>query len=144
VPEFQCLFDFSGKNSKIYKMYSVFECAFFQNNNYEISLIVSSHHNILEFFFQGKMQNLKNLSEFWYWVCKKNHIRASNSLFLQPTSYFKSSLLQNIHSNSKFRIFATEAFRFEKYTETSDSTTEVSSEINETFESVSISSKFRF
>jgi hypothetical protein len=39
------------------------------------------------------------------------------------------------HSNSKFWIFATKAFRSEKSTETSDNLTEVSSEINKTFES---------
>jgi hypothetical protein len=48
------------------------------------------------------------------------------------------------HSNSKFLVFATEAFRSEKFTETSDYLTEVLREINETFESVSISLKFRF
>jgi hypothetical protein len=49
-----------------------------------------------------------------------------------------------MYSNSKFRDSATEAFRFEKSTETSDYLTEVSGEINETLESVSISPKFRF
>jgi hypothetical protein len=49
-----------------------------------------------------------------------------------------------IHSNSKFRVFATEAFRSEKSTETSDNSTNVSGEINETFESVSTHPKFRF
>jgi hypothetical protein len=43
--------------------------------------------------------------------------------------------------NSKFRVFATEAFRSEKSNETSD--TEVLGEINETFEPIYISSKFR-
>jgi hypothetical protein len=38
-----------------------------------------------------------------------------------------------VHSNSKFRVFATEAFRSEKSTETSDNSTEVSGEINEKF-----------
>jgi hypothetical protein len=48
------------------------------------------------------------------------------------------TLLKNYpHSNSKFRVFATEAFRSGKSTETSDNSTEVSGEINETFESVS-------
>jgi hypothetical protein len=48
------------------------------------------------------------------------------------------------YSNSKFWVFATEAFRSETFTETYDNSTEVSEEINETFESVSISLKFRF
>jgi hypothetical protein len=50
----------------------------------------------------------------------------------------------SVHSNSKFRVFATEAFRSEKSTETTDISTEVSGEINETFEAVSITPKFRF
>jgi hypothetical protein len=45
----------------------------------------------------------------------------------------------DLHSNSKFQVFATEAYRSEKSTETFDNSTEVSGEINETFESVSIS-----
>jgi hypothetical protein len=53
-------------------------------------------------------------------------------------------LVVNKHSNLKFRVFATEAFRFEKSIETFDNSTEVSGEINEKFESVSISPKFRF
>jgi hypothetical protein len=44
----------------------------------------------------------------------------------------------------KFRVFATEAFRSENSTETIDNSTEVSGEINETFESVSLPPKFRF
>jgi hypothetical protein len=42
----------------------------------------------------------------------------------------------SVYSNSKFRVCATDAFRSEKSTETSDNSTEVSSEINGTFESV--------
>ena len=49
-----------------------------------------------------------------------------------------------MHSNEKFRVFATEAFRSEKSTETSDYSTEVSVETPETFESLSISPKFRY
>jgi predicted ATP-grasp superfamily ATP-dependent carboligase len=49
-----------------------------------------------------------------------------------------------LHSNLKFRVFATEAFRSENLTETAAYLTEVLSEINERFESVSISPKFRF
>jgi hypothetical protein len=49
-----------------------------------------------------------------------------------------------VHSNSKFRVFTTEAFRSEKSTETSEDSIEVSGEINETFESVSTHPKFRF
>jgi hypothetical protein len=49
-----------------------------------------------------------------------------------------------VHSNSKFRVFATEAFCSEKSTETTDNSTEVSGEINETFLSVSMSPKFCF
>jgi hypothetical protein len=48
-----------------------------------------------------------------------------------------------LHSNSKFRVFATEAFRSEKSTETSDYSTEVSGETNEKFESIT-TPKFRF
>jgi hypothetical protein len=55
-----------------------------------------------------------------------------------------SPWVANLHINSKFRVFATEAFRSEKSTETSDNSTEISGEINETFESVSISPKFCF
>jgi hypothetical protein len=54
------------------------------------------------------------------------------TLFFQPT----------IHSNSKFQVFATKAFRSEKSTETSDNSTEVSGKINKTFESVTISPIF--
>jgi hypothetical protein len=49
-----------------------------------------------------------------------------------------------VHSSSKFRVFATKGFRSEKSTETTDNSTEVSNEINETFESVSMSPKFRW
>jgi hypothetical protein len=47
-------------------------------------------------------------------------------------------------SNSKLRVFAIKAFRSEKSTETTDNSTEVSNEINVTFESISMSPKFRF
>jgi hypothetical protein len=42
-----------------------------------------------------------------------------------------------LHSNEKLRVFATEAFRSEKSTETSNYSTEVSVETHETFESIS-------
>jgi hypothetical protein len=48
-----------------------------------------------------------------------------------------SPLFKNLHSNEKFRVFATEVFRSEKSTETSNYSTEVSVETHETFESVS-------
>jgi hypothetical protein len=53
---------------------------------------------------------------------------------------------QVIHmcSSSKFRVFATKAFRSEKSRETSDNLTEISGEINKTFETVSTTPKFRF
>jgi hypothetical protein len=47
-----------------------------------------------------------------------------------------------IHSNSKFRVFATEAFRSENSTESSDFSTEVSDETKKTFDSVSTTPKF--
>jgi hypothetical protein len=49
-----------------------------------------------------------------------------------------------LHSNEKLRVFATEAFRSEKSTETSNYSTEVSIETHETFESISRSPKFYF
>jgi hypothetical protein len=48
----------------------------------------------------------------------------------------EGELLNYLHSDSKFRVFATEPFRSEKSTQISDNSTEVSGEINETFESV--------
>jgi hypothetical protein len=48
----------------------------------------------------------------------------------------KTGTFNDLHSNQKFRVFATEAFRSEKSSETSDNSTEVSREINEIFESV--------
>jgi hypothetical protein len=45
--------------------------------------------------------------------------------------------LWKLPSNSKFRVFTTEAFRSEKSTETSDNSIEVSGGINETFDSQS-------
>jgi hypothetical protein len=49
-----------------------------------------------------------------------------------------------LHSNEKLRVFASEAFRSEKSTETSNHSTEVSVETHEPFESISKSPKFRF
>jgi tellurite resistance protein len=49
-----------------------------------------------------------------------------------------------LHSNEKLRVFATEAFRSENSTETSNYSTEVSVETRETFESVTKIPKFRF
>jgi hypothetical protein len=64
--------------------------------------------------------------------------------FLDTKILDKNAVRFVVHSNSKFRIFATETFRSDKSTEISDYFTKDSGEINETFESVSISPKFVF
>jgi hypothetical protein len=56
----------------------------------------------------------------------------------------RKASMRSLHSNEKLRVFATEAFRSQKSTETPNYSTEVSVETCEIFESVSINPKIRF
>jgi hypothetical protein len=76
---------------------------------------------------------LANFSHFWRIFYSKQFSNIKKTVFTNLSKFQKHTNNKNlknvpklIHSNSKFRVFATEAFRSEKSTETSDYLTEVS------------------